>query len=228
MTATVSALRDLSPTAREVDLTLPTPLEFTAGAFVNIFVETNGEKLRRAYSISSSEADQQKISIAIRKMPNGAVGPLFWNDTMLGTTIDIMGPLGLNTIDKMHSKRVFLFGFGIGAGVIKAIALSLLERKNIEHIHIMTGSKTDDEVVFEDIFTELSKTDSRVAFTAVVSNPADVSKHKAGYIQNHIDGLDFTDADVYICGQEVACSALKNAIESTTPHGVHFFIEAFH
>ncbi len=228
MTATVSAFRTLSPTAREVDFILPAPLNFFAGAFINIFVEKNGEKLRRAYSISSSDVEQQKVSVAIRKMPGGAVGPLFWNDDILGTTLDIMGPLGLNTVDKIVSPRVFLFGFGIGAGVIQSIALSLLEKKDIEHVHIMTGSKTDDEVIFEGVFTELAQTDPRISFTAVISNPSETSTYPAGYIQNHIDTLDFNNADIYICGQEVACSALRIVIEAKKPQDVHFFIEAFH
>ena len=228
MKGTICALRDVSPTAREVDISLPEELGFTAGAFINIFVEKNGEKLRRAYSLSSSDTEQQKVSIAIRKVPNGAVGPLFWDDNMLGTTIDIMGPLGLNTMDKMKSSRVFLFGFGIGAGVIKSLALSLLTKKEVTELHIMTGSVTEDEIVFKDEFNKLVETDARVTFVPVVSNPLPNSVRHAGYIQNHIENLDFSNADVYICGQEVACSALRTAIEAKQPQGTNFFIEAFH
>lgn len=228
MKGTICALHDVSPTAREVDISIPEELGFTAGAFINIFVEKDGEKLRRAYSLSSSDAEQQKVSIAIRKMPNGAVGPLFWNDAMLGTEIDIMGPLGLNTMDKMKSSRVFLFGFGIGAGVVKSLALSLLSRKELTELYILTGSKTEDEIVFEKEFSALVESDPRVTFIPVVSNPLPSSARHSGYIQNHIQNFDFTNADVYICGQEVACSALRTAIEAKHPQNTKFFIEAFH
>ena len=40
--------------------------------------------------------------------------------------------------------------------------------------------------------------------------------------------LNFDNADIYICGQEAACTALKSKIESVNPKNSTFFIEDFH
>lgn len=225
-TATVTKLTDLSPTAREVTLALSIPLGFVPGAFINIFIEKDGTVLRRAYSIASSDASQDEVTIAVRRVPGGAVGELFWDNTMLGKTFEIMGPLGLNTLDKMDQKRVFLCGFGIGAGVVKSLALSLRNDASRKAVTILTGSKTEEEVLFEDIFKKLAREDARFNFMPVVSR--DTTKHRKGYIQDNIGAYDFTDADVFICGQEAACNELAEKIKATGASNTCFFIEGFH
>lgn len=225
-TATVTKLTDLSPTAREVTLTLSQPLGFVPGAFINIFIEKDGAVLRRAYSIASSDETQDEVTIAVRRVPGGAVGELFWDDTMLGKTFEIMGPLGLNTLDKMNQKRIFLCGFGIGAGVVKSLALSLRNDPSREAVTILTGSKTDDEVLFEDTFLRLAREDARFEFMSTVSR--DPVTHQKGHIQDHIGAYDFTDADVFICGQEAACNELAEKIKTTGAESARFFIEGFH
>ena len=52
--------------------------------------------------------------------------------------------------------------------------------------------------------------------------------YPVGYIQEHIDGYNFDDADIYMCGQGVACDALHETILKTNPQNCNFFIEDFH
>ena len=119
MSATVSAITTLSKSARDYTLTLPEELGFTAGQFVNIFMDIDGKKVRRALSISSSDTIQNSITVSIRRSPDGIMTPVMWSRDMTGEVVELVGPLGLNTGDKMHAKNVYLFGYGVGAGVVK-------------------------------------------------------------------------------------------------------------
>jgi NAD(P)H-flavin reductase len=227
-TGTVISVRDLSPTAREVTFRLSEPLLFSAGAFVNVYAEKNGTRIRRAYSVSSASTQHDEISVSIRLVPDGAMGVLFWAPEIIGTTFDLMGPLGINTVDSMRRKKIFLFGFGIGAGVVKSIALSLVRDPDLESLTIATGSKHENEILFRDFFETLSASDPRVSFFPVVSGASGSTVEKTGYIQDHISGLDFSGADIFMCGQEAACRALATVIEAQRPADVSFLIEAFH
>ncbi len=225
--AVITAVRELSPTAREYVLTPETPLAFIAGAFVNVFIDHEGTVLRRAFSISSSDNVQNTFSLSIRLSPSGKLTPLLWNKDYVGTTVRIMGPLGLNTGDKMPAQKIFLFGFGIGAGVVKSLADHIIKRPDINSLTIFTGNRSIAEIIHKDYFDHITHTDKRVSVSYIVSD-TNQSLYPQGYIQNHVSALDFNHATVYMCGQTIACTALRTAIEDTHPSDCTFFVEDFH
>ncbi len=225
--AVITGLRDLTPTARVITLTLSQPLPFIAGSFVNLFIKHNEAVLRRAFSISSSDQINDAIDLSIRLNPAGVVSPLFWEESIIGTEVEVMGPLGLNTADKMKSSHVYLFGFGIGAGVVKSLAEHFVNQEHITKLTIMTGNRSDADIVHFDFFTELEK-NPKVSIHHIVSNPTPNNIYPVGYIQNHLEHFDFNNSDVYVCGQEVACTALVEAVQKQQPENCLFFIEGFH
>ncbi len=226
-TGIITSVRDLSPTAREYTVTPAEPLAFTAGAFVNTFFEHNGKTIRRAFSLSSSDTDNQSFTLSIRHNLQGELTPILWEHDFTGKTIKLMGPLGLNTADKMPANKIFLFGFGIGAGVVKSLADHMVKRPELEQLTIITGNRSIDEILHQDYFDTLDKEHNKVSVTYIVSDK-NQSQYKTGYIQDHVQAYDFADSNVYICGQTVACTALQTAIENRQPKNCHFFIEDFH
>lgn len=226
--AIVSTTIDLSPTARDIVLSLSEPLPFIAGSFVNVFIKKEGVVQRRAFSISSSDQDTNSITLSVRLNPKGAVTPLFWQSDIIGTTVEVMGPLGLNTADKMPGLRIFLFGYGIGAGVVKSLAEHFVTSKRVTEITVITGSKSKEELIHKDFFDALVIQHSHVHVTYIVSNRDEVSEYKKGYIQDNLTDLNFSNADVYVCGQEVACNALVDTVKKTNPINCNFFVEGFH
>ena len=229
VTGQITNIVDLSETAKEVHISLSEPLDFLPGSFVNVFMDIGGEKVRRAYSISSSLNNQKEITITVRLSPNGTMTPLFWNNNIsIGHNVDLMGPLGLNTVDKMNHEKVYLFAFGVGAGVVKSIADYFANIKKVEHLTIFTGSRSEDEILYKDYFNGLMENSKNILVKHVVSQLPEGSAIPKGYIQDHIEGLDFNNSDVYVCGQEVACNALVEKVKSTNPTDCSFFVEAFH
>ncbi len=227
LTAQITHIEDLSKTAKAITLTLPERIDFIAGQFVNIFMDINGEKVRRAFSISSTDSDQSKISLSIRESLKGIMSPLFWQKDLTGTTIELMGPLGLNTADKMESKNAYLFAYGVGAGVVKSVLDHVIAKGIATRVVVMTGSRSDDEIIHQDYFDAMANAHPFIEVRHVISQPSEKG-FRIGYIQDHLEGIDFNNADVYACGQEVACNSLVEKIKAQNPENCHFFIEAFH
>lgn len=225
---TVTAVQDLSATARDVEITLTQPLGFTAGAFVNVFIEHDGQILRRAFSVSSSDQEQNVIALSIRQSLNGMVSPLFWQKDIIGTQVSVMGPLGLNTADLMQSKTIYLFGFGVGAGVVKSLTDHFDHDESVTRLVVVMGHRSRHELLHKTYFDQVMAQNSKVFVEYVVSQTDSDTHYKQGYIQNHVAGYDFSNSDVYICGQTVACTALKETILSQHPTNCNFFIEDFH
>lgn len=226
-TGEITQVIDLSETAKEVYLTLSEPLDFPAGSFVNVFMDIDGKKVRRAYSISSSENNKDKISLTLRLTPTGVMTPLFWRDNLVGQSVELMGPLGLNTVDKMNSNKVFLFAFGVGAGVVKSIA-DHFSRKDLESLTIITGSKHEKDILYKDYFDRLSDDFKNISVKHVVSRGDFEPTLSRGYIQDFIGDFDFNNSDVYVCGQEKACEDLVEKVKTKEPINCNFFVEGFH
>ncbi|MFA6094947.1 MAG: FAD-binding oxidoreductase [Candidatus Paceibacterota bacterium] len=227
MKATVTGVDQISPTAREIHLSLPEDIGFIPGSFINVFADVEGKRVRRAYSISSSNRNQREVSLSVRIIPNGTISPLFVEKNILGRQFDIMGPLGINTADKMSSKRIFLIGFGIGVSPIKSLAHFFSESTDVYELSILTGSRSREEVLYDDLFEKLATSKNGV-YKAVISDEADTSWPLRGFIQNHIDDLDFNNCAVYVCGQGQACRAIESAILKMNPVNCKMLIEDFH
>jgi ring-1,2-phenylacetyl-CoA epoxidase subunit PaaE len=227
-TGKIVRVTDISKTAKEVELELSEPLDFLAGSFVNVFMDINGERVRRAYSISSSPREHDRITLTLRLSPKGTMTPVFWEKDMTGETLDLMGPLGLNTADKLKRKKIYLFAFGVGAGVVKSLAEHFTDPEDLRNLTIVTGSRHDSEVLYKDYFDSLASGPAKASVMHVISKGEEGSSLPKGYIQDHIGGFDFNNSDVYVCGQEAACLGLVEKVKATTPVDCEFFIEGFH
>lgn len=229
MKATITGFTDLSESAREIQLQLPSPFPFMPGAFVNVFFTVDDTKVRRAFSISSDNADETHITLSIRKTPGGLAGEFFWKENIIGTEVEIQGPLGLNTADKIHHTKVFLFGFGIGVSVIKALVHHLVRNKTVRSIDIITGSRDENDVMYKEFFQDVAQKNPHITYTYIVSRPfPHTPAERTGHIQDHIENLQFDNSDVYACGQGKACDDLITKIKTTKPNDCTFFMEAFH
>lgn len=227
-TGKIIKIIDLSPTSKEVIIRTSVPVDFIPGSFLNVFMTIDGEKVRRAFSISSSHLEQSEISLTIRLSPIGKMSPLFWKKDLTHTELELMGPLGLNTIDKMLRKKIYLFAFGVGIGVVKSIADYFNTKNDIQKIVIVTGSKFEEEVLYQEYFKELQNKSSKVIVKHTVSRPKPESTYLRGYIQDHVSEFDFDNSDIYICGQEKACLELMEKIKNKNPKDCEFFVEGFH
>jgi len=225
---TIIQATSLTKTAKEVTIELGIAIECTPGSFMNIFMDINGTRVRRAFSVVATNQEEKTVSFAIRHTPDGLMTPEFWKQDIIGRNVEVMGPLGINTSDKLIHENVFLFGYGIGAGVVKAITQSSLNKPGMKNITIVTGSRSEDAIIYKEYFDSIIHEHPHVSVRYVLSAPAAEKYLHKGYIQDNIDDLVFNDADIYLCGQEAACEALTQKIKSKHPENVSFFVEAFH
>ena len=227
MFGTVTKITDLSKTAKDITFSLPHDLPFIAGQFVNIFMDIEETKVRRAYSIASSDSVHNEVTLTLRHSPTGVMTPVIWKTDITGMKLEIVGPLGVNTADKLQGETIYLFGYGVGAGVTRSVLDHVIQHSNATKIVVMTGSRSEDEILHKEYFDTMSHIDSRVTVKYVVSNPS-MHVYLHGYIQDHLDNFSFNNADVYMCGHEVACNSLREKIRSKNPKGCTFLVEAFH
>lgn len=225
--AKIKNTKDISPTVKEVTFKLDNEMEFIPGSFINVFVPIEGESIRRAYSICSDPAIKDEVSISLRNMKFGKVSPLFWEKDIENKDFKIVGPLGINTSDKITKNKVFLFSFGVGVSVIKGILFDLIKREEIKSVTLFTGNRNEEENLYSDYFRKLTKENEKLNFVSILSQPINRDFKNIGYIQDFIEKEDFNNSDIYICGPTKACDALVENINLKKPKNCQILTEKF-
>jgi ferredoxin-NADP reductase len=96
--ARLTAATELGPDTRLLDLTIVAdePLGFLGGQYLIVdsgLVLPNGKAAKRAYSILSSDTDQRRIQVAVKRIPGG-LGSGFLHEAAVGAEIKFSGPWG--------------------------------------------------------------------------------------------------------------------------------------
>ena len=101
-------------------------------------------------------------------------------------------------------------------------------------------NREKDKIVSDTFFTVTTEAYKLFSSTHGVFNPL-VQIERLGYTDDYNSlsdsepianeeehSIDFSDADVYACGQEKACNSLVEKIKAQNPTNCNYFIEAFH
>jgi NAD(P)H-flavin reductase len=158
------------------------------------------------------------------------MSPIFWEDDILGREFELMGPLGINLVKNIEEEKVFLFAFGVGISVIKSVFLEALKAEKVKEIVLMTGDLNEDEILYRDFFEEEAQKypEKKFEIRRVLSQPKNENYPLKGYIQDHLDGLNFENSLVYVCGREKYCQFLIDEIKKKNFGGIKFLVEGFH
>jgi CDP-4-dehydro-6-deoxyglucose reductase len=118
-TATVEAVRALTPDVLEVDLRMSQPgeLPFQAGQWVSV---PFGPKVVRAYSMASSPAARDRITLCADVAPGG-IGSQWFRGLAPGATVQFKAPNGGFVLEPGDTRRPLFVAEEIGIVPIRSI-----------------------------------------------------------------------------------------------------------
>jgi ferredoxin-NADP reductase len=121
--ATVVALRDQSPTARSILLTVLGWPGHAAGQHVDVrLTAPDGYTAVRSYSIASA-ANGDRIELTVEQLPDGEVSPYLVSELIVGDAIEVRGPIGGWFVWRpdQHEPIQLIAG---GSGVVPLVAIA--------------------------------------------------------------------------------------------------------
>lgn len=158
---TVSKITPLTPNAVALSFEVPTQLQekfvFSAGQYITLEQEINGENVRRAYSISSAPASGE-LTVGIKKMPNGTFS-VYANDTLQqGATLRVMPPEGRFVFEPTTEKKtIAAFASGSGITPIMSIAETVLSQNEDNCFVLVYGNQKPEEAMYRERILELQE-----------------------------------------------------------------------
>jgi len=183
---------------------------FLPGQFVMVEVPGYGEI---PISISSSASRKGYLELCIRKV--GIVtGALHRAER--GARIGIRGPFGTHfPMEMMKGRDVLLVAGGLGLAPLRASIFAVIEnRSDYGNVHILYGTKSPDELLFDYQYEEWSRIGD-IDLQVIVEEPNGEWTGPVGLITKLLDGIEIDplQTSAIVCGPPVmfkfVCSQLS-------------------
>ena len=141
----------LTPSAVALTFDIPENLQqnfaFKAGQYITLKHTVNGQELRRAYSISSPPSSG-KLTVGIKKMPNGTFSVYANEQLKAGDVLEVMHPEGRFVFDASGPKNIAAFAAGSGITPIMSIAQTVLESNPDSYFVLVFGNQSPEETMY--------------------------------------------------------------------------------
>ncbi|MEL6974426.1 MAG: ferredoxin--NADP reductase [Bacteroidota bacterium] len=149
---TITSKKPLTPNSVALTFDVPSTLKdtfsYTAGQYITLKQDINGEEVRRAYSLSSAPSSGE-MTIGVKKVVNGTFS-VYANDVLnVNDTIEVMPPEGRFVYESNGSaQNIMTFAAGSGITPIMAIAKTVLESHPENTFVLVYGNQTKAETMY--------------------------------------------------------------------------------
>lgn len=158
--ATVADVRAETPTAKRIELDVPTWPRNDAGAHLDLrLTAPDGYQASRSYSIASS-GEGTRVLLAVDEVPEGEVSPFLVHDLRVGDQIEVHGPLGAFFVWTPRAEEsprpVQLIAGGSGVVPLYAMAQAHADAGDASEFRLLYSVRTPADVFFADELAALA------------------------------------------------------------------------
>lgn len=192
----------------------------TAGQHHPVFVEINGRRYQRTYSLS--QIDAQHVLLTLKKVESGKVSSWLFDQAKVGEVLSFGEPYGEMQIQEA-AEQVVLLAAGSGITPMYSLLKYWSGNKHLlaKPVTLLYWVKTLEEAVFQQEFLEWSKQYPKFKFKLLCTQ---TSTPDARINQSDAEAIEhLTNSVVYACGP----SGFVASAEKVFDQARHFYGEAF-
>jgi ferredoxin-NADP reductase len=148
--ATVTAVRDETPTVRSFTLALPAWAGHRPGQHVDLrLTAEDGYSVERSYSIASEPERTGEVDITVERIEGGEVSPFLHEVVVAGDRLEVRGPIGGYFVWEAPLGGPLLLVAG-GSGVVPLMAMIRHRARagSIVPARLLFSSRGPDEIVY--------------------------------------------------------------------------------
>ncbi len=221
----ISNVQALTPNSVALTFEIPDSLKdsfrFTAGQYITLKHSHNGEELRRAYSISSAPSSG-KLTVGIKKVPNGTFSVYANESISSGDTFEVMPPEGRFVFESENAKKnIAAFAAGSGITPIMSIAETVLEGNSESTFVLVFGNQTPEETMYLSKIQELKQIYTERFNVQHLYSRSQEENALFGRIEtstvNFITKNKFKEVDFdafYLCGPEEMINTVSDTLKN--------------
>ncbi len=217
--ATVSAIREETPTVRSFTLRLPDWPGHRAGQHVDLrLTAEDGYSVQRSYSIASAAGTDGELEITVERIPDGEVSPFLHDTVVVGDRIELRGPIGGYFVWEPTLGGPLLLVAG-GSGVVPLMAMVRERQRSGAAVptRLLFSSRHFEEIIYRVELDGLARNGNglEVIHTLTRSQPPGWPGYGRRIDERMLaDVLDpfGAGARVYICGPTALVETVANAL----------------
>jgi ferredoxin-NADP reductase len=220
-TATVTAIRSETATAKTFNLALARPTPREAGQhFLIRLTAPDDYTATRSYSVANDPQEVDVVELTIERLAEGEVSTFMHDAVVVGDELDVRGPIGEWFVWKGDTRALLIGG---GSGVVPLTAmLRRARRAGGDLLHLVVSVRSAAELYYAD---ELHSPDCTVVYTRAA--PPDSARPPGRLTVADLPAAFLLDTTAYVCGSPAFCDAATDiAIASGIPVD-HIRVERF-
>lgn len=213
-------------------------IPYKSGQFLTLISDIEGKEVRRAYSLSSSPALDENLTVTIKRVEGGLMSNHLPDHLKVGDVVKVMKPMGTFTTeyDKNRKRHIIMFGGGSGITPMMSILKSTLLEEPKSIVSLIYCNRNIDSIIFKQELTDWEmKHEGRLHVIHVLD---DAPMNWQGYsgLLNH-DMLESlceripdwgTDATTYLmCGPEGMMKNVDQLLKERNIPYENIFKESF-
>ena len=153
-TITIKAITEEVKGFKTFTFEADTNIPYQAGQYLTLVDYVNGEEVRRSYSITSSPALDEPLTIGVKRIENGLFSRKLIDRAKPGDTWLTTGAGGFFTLpeDASALKQVFFFAAGSGiTPIYSLIKTALLQHPHLELVLIYSNASSEKAIFREQL-----------------------------------------------------------------------------
>ena len=146
---------------------------FSAGQYLTVFLDIEGMKLTRAYSISSSpkEALEGKYMLTVKSVQDGLASRYILDNWKEGDSVEVSAPEGFFEYNSLRDAKTVI-GVAGGSGITPFLSMAQAIRDGDEDFNLILlyGSREADHILFKEAFDRIMAETDKVKVIHVLSH----------------------------------------------------------
>ncbi|MBN2719303.1 MAG: NAD(P)-binding protein [Deltaproteobacteria bacterium] len=192
-------------------------MHFRAGQYMDVTADIRGQRVTRAYSISSAPENGKYLDITVKAQPGGNMSRWLVNDVRVGDRLSVTGPFGdFVYVPERDTKDIVAIAVGSGITPIMSMLREFDGSREAPRVHLVYGARHEADLIFKDEINEVVNRNPNIRLTHILSRPSRFWKGRTGRVS--VRGVlelfpDNLDRKTYfICGPPTLYRPLVDAL----------------
>ncbi|MEX0997232.1 MAG: ferredoxin--NADP reductase [Flavobacteriaceae bacterium] len=213
-----------TPDAVSIHFEIPQDLKnvfrFQAGQYLTLETTIDGKKVRRAYSLCSTPADEL-LSVVVKEVKGGSFSVYANKNLREGDTLEVLPPEGTFVFEPKESNENSYVAFAAGSGItpIMSILKTTLEQEPKSSFLLVYGNKSPEDTIFMKALMDLQQAHPERFFLEFVFSRKEVDDYQFGRISKAITNYflknkykNLNPSSYYLCGPEPMIDEVRETL----------------
>lgn len=202
-----------------------TPVDYKAGQFFMLEVVDEAGKVNRSYSVSSAPSSKNGFSLCVKLLPDGR-GSKVLRELTVGDTANFMAPFG-HFVLADSPKPILMIATGTGLAPYMGMLPTLFEQGFAWPITLIFGVRHEEDLFYVEELRAWEAAHPNFKAVITVSQPSETWTGEKGRVTEHLNGFDWQNVQVYICGNGDMVKTVKTFMDEKGVPKLDIHLEQF-